>query len=491
MDGESNAPINFPTITSPPSVQAADKAIRTLQSLIGKGGISPQGMKFIELATDPFHDNPVQGYEGIPDYETGKSVISSVVQETEIAKPSTLGPGLWKCRITTYPITGSLGTHNAKCVQNVAYDTQGAFPLVDAGRMQAISIDYAQDGDDFPAFPTQAGTSPSGISIPAPLTEGPFKVSGLGVEIVNTTAELTKQGLCTCARMSQPASQPSTYQVSVTTNSSAFSFASLLPILAPPKNLSEMMLLPETTQWHAKEGAYAVVNLKGIGTRASACQPTYPILYRETLKTGVDLTQRDVRIPIPSLVTVGTMAVQAVIFENNPGISPADASVIMFTGLSDTTTLTVRGRWIIERFPTQYQDQIIYNATPTASFDPLALEVYSRVMNQLPPGVMFKENPAGEWFRRVITKVAQVASSILGSIPHPVAQAAGAGAAALSKALENTEEKQKRKRKKAKKQNKAIVAPPSNQVPNPPVVVANRAMRRAMTAQIKGARPHT
>jgi hypothetical protein len=91
---------------------------------------------------------------------------------------------------------------------------------------------------------------------------------------------------------------------------------------------------------------------------------------------------------------------------------PFDTSGVHFTGLSYTTTLTVNVRWLIERIPGPNEADLVVLATPSASYDSLALELYTRCVNDMPPGVMLSENPLGEWFRDALSKVSDWAPKV-------------------------------------------------------------------------------
>jgi len=72
----------------------------------------------------------------------------------------------------------------------------------------------------------------------------------------------------------------------------------------------------------------------------------------------------------------------------------------------------VNVRWLIERMPGPTETDLVVLATPSAPFDPLALELYSRCIRDMPPGVPLSENPLGEWFANVLGKVSELAPVI-------------------------------------------------------------------------------
>jgi len=101
-----------------------------------------------------------------------------------------------------------------------------------------------------------------------------------------------------------------------------------------------------------------------------------------------------------------------------------------FTGLSETSTLTVNEIRIFERFPSiqiPADSQLVVLAQPSPKYDPQAVELYSVVSAMMPTGVPQKMNGFGEWFKEAVQEARNAIAPALAAIPHPLAQfAAGA-----------------------------------------------------------------
>lgn len=404
------------------------KGRQVLQDLKATNKLSREGEAWLTFALDPFHDKSITGISGIPDGTIGKSVCCSVVTEQNIKKPDSI-VGNWACRVTTYPVTSKFNLNNGVINSNV-------LAQVDTGpnSISMVVIDYVADGDDFPEF---SSIGSDYLSIPDAFLKGPFKVGAFGLEMVNTTSDLHKQGLFSAATMNQNSNEIFTIQEvnagSVVTN---YTWGSAYYVRTPPINLAQLTLLPDVCQWEAREGAYSVVPLKGVGSRNPTATPRYPVL------VSIDPTANVAE----NLPCAGPILSNAVIpgfpqtaalsrFSMGPGEIPADSIVWFATGLSPETTLTIRARNLIERYPNDQEPEIVVLATPTASYDPIALEIYSRVIGMMPAAVMFKENPAGEWWQRILGGIADVAGPMLIALPHPLAKAAGAALMVGNKAL--------------------------------------------------------
>lgn len=103
-----------------------------------------------------------------------------------------------------------------------------------------------------------------------------------------------------------------------------------------------------------------------------------------------------------------------------------------FTGLSLQTTLQLNLKAIIEVCPGP-TDAIATLATASPEYDPAALEFYSRICSRLPPGVPQDENPAGEFFKQVLSTVGDIAQ--MGSVIHPAFGLIGGGAKAIARLI--------------------------------------------------------
>jgi hypothetical protein len=216
-------------------------------------------MSWLTLAVDPWHDTPVTGLEGLPDQGIGKSVSFQVVQEVSISKntaPVTLPAGNWKVRIGTYP----------KLTQE--YMSTGIFrgdvistDNTTSGILNSVQISYAPDGTDFSDL--GVGGLPGavqGMNLPLDYTKGVVKVLGIGIEVINTTAPLHKQGLMSCCRMVQPDSEPFVNYLALASPANAWCTKTITPIRTLPKNLSEMALYPGFAQEEAIEQRFVLLH---------------------------------------------------------------------------------------------------------------------------------------------------------------------------------------------------------------------------------------
>jgi hypothetical protein len=107
---------------------------------------------------------------------------------------------------------------------------------------------------------------------------------------------------------------------------------------------------------------------------------------------------------------------------------PMDVTGCVFSGLTNESTLQVTSRYYFEKIPTWADPNLLVLATHGCPYDPVALEIYSRALPSLPVGVEVGMNPLGEWFTEVMQGVADWAPKIgnaLGSLGIPVVGAIG------------------------------------------------------------------
>jgi len=96
-----------------------------------------------------------------------------------------------------------------------------------------------------------------------------------------------------------------------------------------------------------------------------------------------------------------------------------------FTGLSNTTTLTVNSIRYFERFPAYpivVDRPLVVLATPSCRNDPQAVELYSAIIRHMPVGVPQRFNGIGDWFREAAETAKDLISPVLSAIPLPMAQ---------------------------------------------------------------------
>jgi len=214
---------------------------------------------------------------------------------------------------------------------------------------------------------------------------------------------LYKQGQVTAWRMPGQWSPQTLYYQTSAGPPALYTQMTGLSQRLPPASLSAAQLLYGSRSWAAEEGAYVVARQNDEDNPGKF--PTFSYLaYTADDNASGNATN--------TFMTGPAQAVNAVPTQNADYYAPFDISGVHFSGLSYTTSLTVNVRWFIERIPGPSEPDLVVLATPSCPYDSLALELYCNCLRDMPPGVMLRENPLGEWFREALQGVAEWAPKI-------------------------------------------------------------------------------
>jgi hypothetical protein len=411
------------------------KINRILDSLERHSTLSKDGRDWLISACDPFHDSDFV-LAGYPDLCTDATIVQLVKKQLQIAVP-TSGNGQvtagsnWDCSIAMFP---TLNTYDLSKLYSI--DGAGNFfnpPNSTSGTVfGCLTVSSGPQGTDlWPLVGTESTSTTSQTLENSQYCKGNLRIIGAAFEVINTTAEINKQGQVTVWRM------PSTYTDSTyfgdpnaPTGTNFFSWP-CRSVRLPPANISNAQLLFGSRSWAAKEGAYVVLR------QNSPSNPLSQPSFHDLVWTDTDTQSGAVQNVLTSDAGFGGQRGMA-----SDVNCPFDISGATFTGLSYNTTLTINCRWLIERMPAPAESDLVVLATPSASYDPLALELYMGCMRDMPPGVMLSENPLGEWFSDVLGKVAEFAPKVgaaLGAIGVPgaslIGTVAGRAAGEISQAV--------------------------------------------------------
>ena len=153
-----------------------------LESMINRGLLTAPGYEWLKIALDPCHDNAPKGFVGMPSGSCGKSVTCRVVSEFQISKPGSLGAGNWNVCISNNPMVETIGvlrgisdSNNAMCNTDV----------VNLHSLSGVEIRYSSGSDPFPLYAADT------VGLDPEYTRGPYKVCGVGLECINTTANVS------------------------------------------------------------------------------------------------------------------------------------------------------------------------------------------------------------------------------------------------------------------------------------------------------------
>jgi len=192
-------------------------------------------------------------------------------------------------------------------------------------------------------------------------------------------------------------------------------------------NAAQVMLIPGSRQWAAEDGCYVVGSFHSNENRPVAASYTQPVIM---LPPSVIAPFGGDDLEAPVLNNTNIITPKATQSTLDPAyayfpackLDPVHQSGALFAGLSNTTTLTFNTIHYYESFPGLSEPDILVLATPSAEYDPDALNIYSHTLATMPVGVKVGENGLGDWFAGIISKVGTFLAPFLGPVFGTVAR---------------------------------------------------------------------
>lgn len=420
------------------SKQATTRA-KALSKLVAGGSLSPSGADWVTLRLDPYHDfeRPIDGY---PDADAFDTVVSVRNYEYNVSKPAGAA-GNWDAHVFTLPVDAvamSAGT----CTSGQFVQTAETYTLG--------LVNVAKNDSGAVLFPTAVPVASANFSMAAidnfnGIEFGLSRVIGMGLEIIDTTAELYKQGAATSYKM--PCVTTTTNQLGyLNTAGTLQTQLDTHTVGPPPSSVAQAVLFRNSKQWEAKEGCYMVVGQQGVDNKFVASgRHSLTISSALNLYGTVPVLTTDVAaltaLQAPPIMTAATTNTFCK-FVN------VTQSGVILSGLHNDATFKVRVRLYVERAPLRGETDLIPLASPSAQYDPRALALYSEICNMLPIAVPVSHNAAGDWWRAIARVVAQVAPIIGSAIPIPEAKLIGTSIGSAANAVANIPRRKKKQQKK-------------------------------------------
>jgi len=397
---------------------ATSRASSVLESLVSNSTLTPAGKDWILCAVDPFHDRDIEA-KGFPDLETSATLVQCVKQQLVVSAPGSV-TGNWDVNITLFPNLFQQDSTQFQMTGNSV--NAGSFTPSNYGVGGLVCHAVPSGQNTWQSAISTPSVTYSGISLPDNFAQGPFRVIGMGFEVVNATAEIYRQGSVTVYR--QPAQIGPDFSLCIFNIPGTLSSNVPVQVIRqPPASLANALLLNGSRTWEASKGAYVVSRLNSVDNPLSQVDNAMPIWIASGIIDSALGYSTACTMATPQSTTVGQYFHVAL-----DKIQPFDISGAYFIGLSQQTTLTITVRWYIERNPTPDEPDLVVLATPSPRYDPKALEIYSEAMYSIPPGVPVNQNPAGEFFRTIVSnlkrnapKIGRLISDVTGFAPAAMA----------------------------------------------------------------------
>jgi len=175
--------------------------------------------------------------------------------------------------------------------------------------------------------------------------------------------------------------------------------------VCPPTTSSEAIILPSAKQWDARRGAYCVCTQIGVENPITSVDNISSFYSVGSFWNSPSQTTLYGFGSLLSSVTQGAANTLPQKY-----YAPFNTSGVWLTGLSQSTTLQVNFKLILESVPNP-RDVYATMSKPATPYSVEALRLYGELIENLPAGVPFDENPSGEWFSQVLGMLGELAST--------------------------------------------------------------------------------
>jgi hypothetical protein len=454
-----------------------------MRSLCQERLITPEACDWVKYALDPFHDQQLDNLRGYPDVATEPTVVVKIRQALTVSAPPGLAEGAtWDCHMVLSPIdyapksacTGVRATpvgavdgdkdagKAAGLITGCPHHAHGTYDHAKVGRMDGLVMNSVPSSAELGANMTftpghmpptaEDGYQTQNINLDNFLdfddTDlGVYRVVYSGFEVVNTTAQISKQGAVTVYEYGN------SYEIGASTPD--LGLAVDIPtghynptnyFRCPPNTLAEAKIMPGSHSWAAQDGSYNTAKFQNDNPFQSLTSRPWVVCQNNNKVDAASgyftpMPQRGTGSPYSAGSIASSENLGYVAFtpstsdprEGSPGpvhFSRMNTSGAYYTGLSAATTLFVTWRVGIERLPSANKPAFLALAQPSATFDPNALVLYNMVANVLPPGCPQGYNDAGKWYN-------WIATAAKNSIPHvyPIVRMASTMATAMGRPL--------------------------------------------------------
>jgi len=398
---------------------------KLLNKLVDAGKLTPKGRDWLIAALDPMHDTQLQNLAGWPDLEDQASVVRCYKQSFTV---NNSGAGAnFDLVIQTQPIM------NNRTVNNITARTNQVIAGLTGVTENCGALHWAvYNPGDFWTLANHSSVGHGVVSLPDSVVSGNGRLIGMGFEVINTTAEIYRQGTAYVWRSPQQENGTGTWGVSraFLTDFAVDWFTGRQLQWCPPDE-GAILLLPGSRTWEASKGAYCVVPFISVENPVTPANYEIPVAtdaFDSSLRTTANST--NVFVPPPFTTTVAGSTLYGNHWPNK--WAPVHSAGAAFTGLSNQSTLTITLNAYYEYFPASTDVNLVTLAKPSASYDPLALELYSIALSEMPVGVEAAMNGLGDWFAGIISRFAPMIGTLLSPLTGPAGPAIGLGAKALA-----------------------------------------------------------
>ncbi len=365
--------------------------------------LNPEEQAYFIACTDIFHDLP---YNVIGRPSMSRQLQNTVTLNLERTITKTDFPGLpagnWDVNMVSFP-----------WITNVAFRTSVDFgsgidnTVVVPANMFVGGISCFAAGTGLPTFsylttPNYITLAADSLLYPQGVTNNSlvtfYEILAMGFEVYNVTPELYVGG--SLVRYRIPTQNRTALRQIRGPASNVTTPVYGIPAIPTTESLATQY--PDSVVADAKDGTY----------QQHAIQDAVSD-FRMTENISMEITPITIAPAAPTdsncwLTTATDSYVQ---------IAPAyrgDFDIVgsYFAGLPEQTVLKIRYRVIVSTVPNSTNSQLVSLAKTSPPDNPLLTQLISQVQHQFPAGIPVSMNPKGEWWKKIVRKVAETAPAI-------------------------------------------------------------------------------
>jgi hypothetical protein len=431
-------------------------------------GLSESSVQFLTACLDPFHDGKLDP-RGVPDHRTTPSITQEIRHSTTITAPPLAVDG-WSACVWSSPIDSLAWCRPGQSAYGNAalYTNPGPNPTLTQSHVQGYNVSsnnaviqvgsynvwtwptgqpasagysfFPEKGKSWVAPTTTyadcalADNNTMYLAGPAPDFPTRYRIFASGVEVINTSSALNKQGALAVVRTSSSIDTEHNLVAIANGNGNVITSGPANPYWNLPTTSFVRCRMPPATlaeadtsgavRWDASEGCYSV-NTYEVGDLPftiptsvgfSTCSGERNLASAWTSQTADCLVSHNY-----SSVTSGSAS--AAVSDSNAGslqahhFSPRDNICMYLTGLAANSTFTVTFKYYVEMAPTLANPTaaaLVPLLRPSPLMDEPALIIQQRASARLLPGVPAHMNSFGDFFTGLFNNILKpIASSVL------------------------------------------------------------------------------
>jgi len=416
-------------ITSEKDVLTAERAFhradRVMNSWVrdAKCELTSSGKDWLVCSLDPFHDEQLKNLQGWPDVETAPSTVRCVKQQLAFNATTGGGPtptSPWNADIILWPWLNQLDF--AKSDFRTGTVIQQGFPAAGARALGGAQVFLSPSGILDIMTVASITNNLGAIEVDPSFTQGASRIIGIGMELRDDTAVISRQGTLTIWKYATVPRDPTTFSWTQMTTPIRFGAMSGCEYRYPPVDTASAMLIPGTQTRNSEEGSYMVGTFHTNENPPFAPCATMPMIMPPNFDESTSPTTAQLIFPVPqqtaaTFPTVGNFIMTAPMCQ----LFPYHMCGIKITNANPTSSYNLTLKVYLERFPSLAELTEITIATPSAEYDAMALNIYSHAMSRMPVDVPVRMNPLGEWFQDLIETI----GDWLSPLPGPIGMAGG------------------------------------------------------------------